>query len=307
MERAKKMILSVILLVVLALMPNCLADSGRGPAGAPELRLAAAPPVAPAADTITIATFNIQTFGEAKAKEPEVMKVLAQTVGRFDLVAIQEIRDDTGTAIQNLERLVDALGRDYAVITSPRLGRTVSKEQYAFIYRKDRLGQVGEAVTFKEPQGQDPFQREPYMVKFKCTKGKFGFVLITAHTDPDDATREIRALKDVLAYAREKFPGEGDFIILGDLNADCKYYNRNQPNPIPGTTWLLKDVADTTVKSTRCAYDAIIITDAVKEDFTGEAQVFRFDQELGLSPQQAAKVSDHFPVWARFYTNRDTN
>jgi endonuclease/exonuclease/phosphatase family metal-dependent hydrolase len=307
MERAKKTILSVILLVVLALVPNCLADSGRGPAGAPELRLAAAPPVAPAADTITIATFNIQTFGEAKAKEPEVMKVLAQTVGRFDLVAIQEIRDDTGTAIQNLERLVDALGRDYAVITSPRLGRTVSKEQYAFIYRKDRVAPVGEAITYQEPPGKDPFERDPYMARFKCAQGKFGFVLITVHTKPTDAKREIPALKDVLTFARQKFPGEGDFIILGDLNADCDYYHRKLPNPIPGATWLFQNVADTTVKSTKCAYDDIIITDACKEDFTGEAQVFRFDQEYGLAHEQAVKVSDHFPIWARFYTNRDTN
>lgn len=78
------------------------------------------------------------------------------------------------------------------------------------------------------------------MAKFKCTQGKFGFVLITVHTDPNEATKEIRALKDVLAFAREKFPGEGDFIILGDLNADCNYYNRQQPNPIPGATWLLE-------------------------------------------------------------------
>lgn len=61
------------------------------------------------------------------------------------------------------------------------------------------------------------------------------------------------------------------------------------------------------MKSTRCAYDDIIITDACKEDVAGEAQVFRFDQEYGLTHEQAVKVSDHFPVWARFFTHRDTD
>jgi hypothetical protein len=61
------------------------------------------------------------------------------------------------------------------------------------------------------------------------------------------------------------------------------------------------------VASKPCAYDRIIITDACQEDFTGEAGVFYFDKEYGLTPQQTGYVSDHYPVWARFYTGRDTD
>jgi len=306
MGKARRFFLSVLLLAVVALAPTSLAEWSLALAQDHQPQPVVSP--APAPDTLTIATFNIQVFGKKKAQKPEVMQVLAQTVARFDLVAIQEIRDKSGAAIIKLERMVDDLGNLYAVILSPRLGLKEPRESYAFIYRIDRVAPVGEPVLYQEPAGTDPFNREPFMVKFKCLKGKFDFVLINIHTDPDVATQEIRALKGVLAFAREKFPQEGDFIILGDLNADCDYYDRQQPNPIPGTTWLPEGHLDTTIANDEpCAYDRIIITDPCKEDFTGEARVFRFDEEYGLTHEQAVKVSDHYPVWARFYTGLDTD
>ncbi len=52
------------------------------------------------ADTIKIASFNIQVFGRSKASKPEVMEVLSRIISQFDVVAIQEIRDKTGKAIK---------------------------------------------------------------------------------------------------------------------------------------------------------------------------------------------------------------
>ena len=50
-------------------------------------------------DEITIASFNIQIFGQTKASKPEVMEILADIIRQYDLVAIQEIRDAAETAI----------------------------------------------------------------------------------------------------------------------------------------------------------------------------------------------------------------
>ncbi len=109
--------------------------------------------------TITIANFNIQVFGKSKAGKPSVMKVLAQTITNFDIVAIQEIRDKSGTAIKKLETVVDALGTDYDYIIGPRLGRTSSKEQYAFIYNTETIV-AGEVYTYDDSE-KDLFHREP--------------------------------------------------------------------------------------------------------------------------------------------------
>jgi hypothetical protein len=43
-------------------------------------------------ETITIASFNIEIFGQAKIKKPEVMKVLTKTIAQYEIVAIQRVR-----------------------------------------------------------------------------------------------------------------------------------------------------------------------------------------------------------------------
>jgi len=260
----------------------------------------------PAHAKVTIASFNIQVFGTTKASKTDVMNVLADTVSQFDIVAIQEIRDKTGTAIEKLEGMVDGLGTNYIVITGPRLGRTTSKEQYAFMYRSDTIEPVGSVYTYPEPTGTDPFHREPFIARFKTTSGNFDFVLITIHTDPDEATQEIHALDDVLAQAKHNFPNEEDFIILGDLNADCSYYDESQVNPITNTVWLISNAVDTTVRTTtECTYDRIIVTPQANEEYTGTAGIFRFDQKHNLNNATALEVSDHYPVYAEFGSDSD--
>lgn len=61
-------------------------------------------------DRIKIANFNIQVFGKTKANKSDVMGILANILIKFDIIAIQEIRDKSGTAIKKLEAAVDALG-----------------------------------------------------------------------------------------------------------------------------------------------------------------------------------------------------
>ena len=112
-----------------------------------------------AKDTIKIASFNIQVFGRSKASKPEVMEILSRIISQFDIVAIQEIRDKSGKAIKDLEVAVDDLGENYDFIIGPRLGRTSSKEQYAYFYRVSTI-RVGGSYTYTET-GDDIIHREP--------------------------------------------------------------------------------------------------------------------------------------------------
>lgn len=165
---------------------------------------------------ITIASFNIQVFGRTKASKAEVMEVLTETISRFDIVAIQEIRDKTGTAIKSLETAVDNLGVNYEVSIGPRLGRTTSKEQYAFIFKSDVISELG-SYTYSD--NSDKFHREPFIAHFKVTGKAFDFALVNIHTDPDEATAEINTLPNAIADARTHF-NEQDVIALCDFNAD---------------------------------------------------------------------------------------
>jgi endonuclease/exonuclease/phosphatase family metal-dependent hydrolase len=229
------------------------------------------------------------------------LEILANVITRFDVIAVQEIRDKTQKAIYRLVEAVNALGFRYGVVTSPRLGRTVSKEQYAFLFRVETVEQLGAAFTYSELVKANIFHREPFIARFRSKNGEFDFVLITVHTDASEATEELYALKDVLDTIKESYPTEKNFIILGDLNADFPYYDSSQPNPIPGTRWLIPTSASTTTSKSTHAYDRIIISEETVDRFTGTAGYLRFDKEYEIQSRDARIVSDHLPIFAEFY------
>ena len=89
-------------------------------------------------DTIKLATFNIQVFGNSKSNKPEILDYLSQIACEFDLMAIQEIRsvDNHDEIINNYVSLINQAcdeQRSYIINKEP-LGRSSSKENYAFIF-----------------------------------------------------------------------------------------------------------------------------------------------------------------------------
>ncbi len=258
--------------------------------------------------TIKLAAFNLQVFGTTKAGKPEVMGVLSKIIRNYDVIAVQEIRDSSQTALPKLRDAVNSMGTaQYDYVVGERLGRTVSKEQYAYLYNTQTIQLIGSPYTY--PDSNDLFQREPYVSEFKAKNGNFDFVLITIHTDPDTATQEINDLAKVVEDAKSKYQGEGDFIVMGDLNADCTYFNENGQSPLRSSDyyWVINNSIDTTTKSTDCTYDRIIITTPAKTDYTGDSGVFRFDTAYNLNYESIIAVSDHYPVYAGFWSNRDTD
>lgn len=253
-------------------------------------------------DTITIASWNIQAFGPTKATDPDRIPIIAATISQFDLVAIQEIRDRTGTAIQDLEAAVDKLGMDYKVIIGPRLGRSTMKEQYAYIYRADKIKLVGSSYTYDDPE--DIFHREPFIACFQTTSpnSTFDVCLINTHVDPDEAHQEIDNLAWIVTGSDLKHRDE-DIIVLGDFNSDCSYYDENQPKTFITANYMIPAITnamDTNLAKSDCTYDRIMMTSAMHDDWTGNAGVYLFDIHHTLTEKQAKKISDHYPVWAEF-------
>ncbi|MFH0737882.1 MAG: endonuclease/exonuclease/phosphatase family protein [Candidatus Micrarchaeota archaeon] len=258
---------------------------------------------------LKVASFNIQVFGESKRSKPEVMDVLARIARNFDVMAVQELRDDTETTLPiYLEKINSLPGPRYASVSSPRLGRTSSKENYAFVYDTDTIRLVpGSNYTFADPpQGSaiDIFQREPFISRFQTSDGSYDFVLIVIHTEPDGTPAELGNLTLALDDASSRFPDETDFIMLGDMNADCSYLSKSEAQGLAlrnqSFIWIVPDEADTTTKSTDCAYDRIILAGDASEEYLGGWGVYRFDQGFSLNQSQTEDVSDHYPVWASF-------
>lgn len=253
---------------------------------------------------LLICAFNIKTFGKAKMSDAEIAEYIKQIVLRYDVILIQEIRDISGEAIQQLWTMVNAT-RPYGMTISERLGRSSYKEQYAYFYRLSSLQLVG---THQYDDGPDDytdiFEREPYSVLLQPIGGSIGdaFVLTGIHAKPDDAVAEIGHLETVYydVYNHWRIP---NIIVLGDFNADCSYASEAElstkafyTNPM--YQWLIDSNADTTTSTTDCAYDRIVVTGnrMVTSVIPGTAEIYRFDQVFSLSYDRAYDLSDHYPV-----------
>ncbi len=179
------------------------------------------PPVTRAEKTIRVGTFNIQVFGSHKLSKPGVMNLLADVARRFDILAIQEVRATSNDILPRFVDLINSTGRHYDFIIGPRLGRTSSKEQYAFIFDTASIEtDRSSAYTVEDPD--DQLHREPLVGWFRVRGPRaneaFTFTLVNVHTDPDDVPREMNALALAYRAIRDDGRREDDTIMLGDFN-----------------------------------------------------------------------------------------
>ncbi len=254
--------------------------------------------------SLRVGAFNIQVFGRTKMATDAVPQVLVKILSRYDLVLIQEIRDSSETAIlELLEELNESTHDPYAMQISDRLGRTSSKEQYAFFYRPSQLS-VRDAYHYDDSLGEDgdTFEREPYVVQFQSTRPPFtDFAVVPLHSAPDHAVEELTAMTTVFSDVQRRL-NEPDTILLGDFNASCNYVSDSKLASLPmkrdlSFSWWIDHDADTTTRSTHCAYDHIVTTGEITGRVVADsAQVYYFDQALDLPEDLTLKVSDHYPV-----------
>ncbi len=253
------------------------------------------------ADKLLMASFNIQVFGTSKMGKADVMSVIVHIIKQFDLVAIQEVRAQDDTILPRLVAMLNADGSRYNFLIGPRLGRTVSTEQYAFIYDTNRVeydpGAVG---TMGDPR--DLLHRPPFVTRFRARTSApdraFSFWLVNIHTDPDEVPTEVDALADAFVAMQSANPAEDDVILLGDLNASAAQMGRL--GKIPGIHCIVGSQYMTNTRQSK-AYDNIIVHAPSTGEFTGRWGVYNFQTQYGLSLEQALTISDHFPVWAEFH------
>jgi endonuclease/exonuclease/phosphatase family metal-dependent hydrolase len=259
------------------------------------------PPFEPA---LTIMSFNIQIFGASKMAKPEVAGILADIVSRAGIIAVQEVRS---ASIAPVEQFMALLPEQYRYVIGPRLGRSISKEQYWVLYDSSRVTVLREDTW---PDEADIFERDPFAV-YCSVADTFDFILINTHIQPGNAAREIQALPEVAAYYRDVW-NEPDVLIVGDFNADGNYFDELLLESIfPENEYhmIISNEYDTTVGKNEYTYDRFIITASAIEDFTGSFGVIRFDEVYDFSAYtiRPKQVSDHYPVWADFWTDQDTD
>lgn len=183
-------------------------------------------------ESLLLATWNIREFDSTKfgKRSKEAIYYIAEIVSRFDLVAVQEVRED----LKALEKLTETLGKWWKyIVTDVTEGSAGNRERMAFLYdsRKVRFsGVAGEIVIPAKRSGGKLIQpdrqlaRTPFMVGFEV--GWFRFMLCTVHiyygegkAEDPKRVEEIRWLAEFLAErSREDEAWSNNMILLGDFN-----------------------------------------------------------------------------------------
>lgn len=192
-------------------------------------------------ETLLLATWNIREFDSSKYgfRSQESLHYIAEVVSRFDLVAIQEVREDL-SALDEVQRMLGGWWK--YIVTDVTEGTAGNGERMAFMYDSRKVsfgGLAGEIVL--PPEKKMPtlqFARTPFMCGFRAGWVKFN--LCTVHiyygegvAEDPDRVREIATLAKFLAKKVEppKQParpqGEAtavkntsgeNLILLGDFN-----------------------------------------------------------------------------------------
>lgn len=145
---------------------------------------------------LRLATWNLMHFGNGGGywREVDALLYISEIIDHFDLVALQEINENT----EQLEDLMENyLGEEWDYIVTDTTGGDLGNdERMAFLYRKGKVRFAKLAGEVVLPDGQTigtssgasfeelldkhhQFARSPFIVGFEC--GWFSFKLCTVH------------------------------------------------------------------------------------------------------------------------------
>jgi len=178
-------------------------------------------------ENILLASWNIREFGHLKKRRPLAYHCIAEIIGSFDLVAIQEIKG----GLRDLELLMQLLGPNWKYIVNDSTGAgKANREQSAYVFDTRRVifsGLAGEITippgTSDNPELQQLY-RNPYITGFRAGWKKFA--LVNVHLAPGKSKAGKAARKQEVAMLmkvlRDKFESgsmwSGNLVLLGDFN-----------------------------------------------------------------------------------------
>jgi endonuclease/exonuclease/phosphatase family metal-dependent hydrolase len=275
-------------------------------------------------DTLLLATWNIREFDSSKYGErsPESLYYIAEILSHFDLIAIQEVRED----LKALDEVQAILGGWWKyLVTDVTYGAGGNGERMAFMYDSRKVtfgGLAGEVVLPDSKQERVlQFARTPFICGFKAGWTKFN--LCTVHiyygtADKDDPRRiqEIRNLAQLLA--RKGRGGDLDqparpdgkvtavrnvsaenLILLGDFNifgredqtmkalTDAGFIVPEEIQPLEGSN----------LKQDRHYDQMAFLVEPRRFGTTGRAGVFNFYQSIYGEDQEVVYEADMGPKY----------
>lgn len=256
-------------------------------------------------ENLIIATWNIRNFG--KTKTARAVKYIAEICKKFDIVAIQEVKD----SLEGLKKLQLLLGPDYRFVFTDPAG---NNERLVYMYDRRRVDFTGLASEIvidpgdkKKPKVQ--FHRTPFMASFRTANSDF--ILVTVHIFYGKSkTIKFREdeIKDLAKFIESRAGDQDiydpDIIVLGDFNivkTGDKFFKALESGGLIVEN-AIKKLKSNYLKNKhydQIAYynytdSAISFSKAGVVDFTNVVFKEMTSRKLSYA------LSDHLPLWAEF-------
>jgi endonuclease/exonuclease/phosphatase family metal-dependent hydrolase len=275
---------------------------------------------------LMVATWNIANFGLQQRRD-EDKQLIAEIISWFDLIAVQEVRDNFAD-LEDVQRL---LGGGYKLLFSDVAG---NDERMAFIYDSskvkllEKIGEIGVPVSQLRhiklkgiKQAFQGFDRNPYLATFQVSpNNSFLFVNVHLYFGSDKTPADIgRRALETFAVARwadlrrkSPFSFTREIVALGDFNMP----KRDATDPVfqALTAKGLELPTHTSEVGSNLAadkhYDQIAFFPGKTKDCFRQLGVFDFDmaifRTLWDDPNRSEAdyrtyvryyMSDHRPLW----------
>lgn len=263
--------------------------------------------------TVLLATWNIREFDSPAygARGLECLYYIAEILSHFDLIAIQEVREDL-TALEIVNELMGSRWR--RVASDVTEGTPGNRERMAFLYDSHSVafnGIAGEVVMpvveVKGPSGKiirydpsDQLYRTPYLCGFRT--GWTDLMLCTVHiafgedeADSPVRVKEIGLIADFLAKRARERRDHSNLILLGDFNIYSRTDTTMRAITDAGFSVPpeLQTVPHTNTGSKRRFYDQIAVLPKGKRfQTTGRAGVFNYFNHVFRDDDEALYVAE---------------
>lgn len=299
-------------------------------------------PLKTVSDTLLLATWNLREFdSNGKKNGPrleESFYYIAEIISAFDLVALQEIKND----IRPLKKILNILGPGWDfLVTDVTEGTSGNGERMAYVYDKSKVlftniaGEIVLPDNKKKKETAMQFARTPYLVSFQA--GWLKLNLCTVHMffgSDSEMQRRVKEIGDLALFFKKRSDKDYEnYILLGDFNIVGREHETMKALlkgdfKIPGE--LQKTEGSNLDKSKY--YDQIVYRDKKGDiKFTEMAGVFDFykyvftEQDMDtyktdynilmkfnkkkavdkMTPKiykewKTFQMSDHLPLWVEF-------
>ncbi len=256
---------------------------------------------------LLLATWNLREFGNTKygGRMVESLYYIVEIISRFDLIAIQEVRDN----LQDINRVCRILGSEWGIFTSVvTQGLSGNKERLTFLYDKRTVSfrNIAGQVILPGAKNATQFARSPYIIRFQS--GWLKFDICTAHiyygkdsVNSPQYERRVEEIKQLVNFFNKHFVEKeeaNNIFILGDFNVESeesRTYEAATSSVFKIPSAILKSELPGSNKAQDKIYDQILYYNKYNDITFKGAGIFNFyDVVFNKLENYADRVAKHY-------------